>query len=734
MADVVSDLRDTGLPPGPVGAVRLRMSRRRIRGLIRQGRAAANRRDWGEAAGFYRRVVQANPSLHAVQVQLGHAYKELGEFDRAGRSYHAALRLIPADADLHIQVGHLEKLKGNPREAAAYYARAAELNPENTDAPVEYYALALKLGLPPLPSFPAAAPQGLTKTHQQGRQQLPAAVPAPVHREPTADIRLPHDRPEAEQNPDTAEDTDQEFPDSGPRPKVLFVSDSLGTPIHARGIFHYSIALVEILRDMGFEITLIVQKSPGYGLERGTINDIKKLSPAALDSYQLGEIHRYFNDNLFSFEWDQKNRYLQIMVNRWPAIVRASQRVCEVILKRYEFLVNTPPNRIDIISAKGGHLRKFDRFRYIDRFYATAMSRAGNDLDPVGISAAGYDLVIMDTPHYVRVKNIHCSRIFTVVHDLIPLSDAYYEQRWRWAFLGKMRATLAGRGNLIFVSEYSRSLFHVLFPKHKSRRQIVVYPSIPKYWMERAVPAKARARSTYLSTIARDRVGQRREQIRARAARLTDDPDARADLIKQLDASLPSWNGSLPYFTTVTSDEPRKNIGVFCKIAPEFVGRANFVVVGQVNGNGYMNYEPEMYSNLHFTGYLDDDRKVEVIRHSAGMIFPSVAEGFGIPIVEGALFGIPVICSNLSVFHEITSNMALYFEPGRPDELANRINEVLSNPTLYAEATRQLRDSVVRRFSQESMQQRLQQALSGIGVRLPAVSTIPTKASASSDN
>ena len=157
MADVVSDLRDTGLPPGPVGAVRLRMSRRRIRGLIRQGRAAANRRDWGEAAGFYGRVVQANPSLHAVQVQLGHAYKELGEFDRAGRSYHAALRLIPADADLHIQVGHLEKLKGNPREAAAYYARAAELNPENTDAPVEYYALALKLGLPPLPSFPAAS-------------------------------------------------------------------------------------------------------------------------------------------------------------------------------------------------------------------------------------------------------------------------------------------------------------------------------------------------------------------------------------------------------------------------------------------------------------------------------------------------------------------------------------------------------------------------------------------------
>jgi glycosyltransferase involved in cell wall biosynthesis len=718
MVDVVSDLKNSALPPGAGGAVRSTISQRRLRALIRQGRAAASRRDWGEAAGFYGRVVRASPSLHAIQVQLGHAYKELGDFDRAGRSYHAALRLTPADDDVHLQIGHLEKLKGNLKEAAAYYAKAAELNPDNTNAPVEYYALAPKLGLPPLRSSPAADAQGLAKTYEEGGRQSPAVVPVPVQRKPATDIRLPDGCPRAEQNWGTVTDTDQEFPDSGPRPKVLFVSDSLGTPIHARGIFHYSVALAEILRNMGFEITLVVQKSPGYGLERGTINNKKRLSSASLDSYQLGEIYRYFNDNLFSFEWDHKNKYFQAIVNRWPAIIRTSQRVYEAIVKRYGFLVNHPPNRIDIISAKGNHLRKFDRFWYIDRFYSTAMSRAGNDLDPVGISAVGYDLVIMDTPHYLRIKNIHHSRIFTVVHDLIPLNDAYYEQRWRWAFLGKMRATLAGRGNLIFVSEYSRSLFHALFPKYKSRRQLVLYPSIPRDWMERAIPANPRAKSTYIATVTRDRVAQRREQIRVRATRLADNPDTRAKLIKQLEASLPSWNGSLPYFTTVTSDEPRKNIGILCKIAPEFVGRANFVVIGQVDGNRYMNHEPEIYPNLHFTGYLDDNRKVNVIRHSMGMIFPSFAEGFGIPIVEGALFGVPVICSNLAVFHEITCNSALYFEPGSSDQLAYRINEVLSNPTMCAESARRLREAVLGRFSQQSMQRRLQQTLTELGIRI----------------
>jgi glycosyltransferase involved in cell wall biosynthesis len=61
---------------------------------------------------------------------------------------------------------------------------------------------------------------------------------------------------------------------------------------------------------------------------------------------------------------------------------------------------------------------------------------------------------------------------------------------------------------------------------------------------------------------------------------------------------------------------------------------------------------------FHFTGYLDDERKTDVMRHAAGVIFPSFSEGFGIPIVEGALFGLPVICSNLRVFHEVTRTQA----------------------------------------------------------------------------
>lgn len=713
MADVASGLKNSRLVPGLRVRSRQAVLWHRLRPLIAQGDAARDRGDWREAARLYGLIVEANPSLHGMRVQLGHAYKQLGDFERSGLHYHTVLKLAPGDDDLHLQIGHLEKLKGNVGEAAAYYRKAAELNPDNTDALVEYSGLAVKLGLPSLSSLSVAADQRLAETRDGPGQVSPVAA-VPARRTVAADIGSVQDPLESEPNRAATSGAEKDFLSGGPRPKVLYVSDSLGTPIHARGIFHYSTALVEILRDIGFEITLVVEKSPGYGLERRTPRH--RLSSQSLDYYQSAEIFRYFNDNIFSFPWRYENSRFQRVVDEFPLIIRYAQRIHERIRGRDRDLVNNASGRMDITPPKGQHLKEFDRFLYIDRFYSASMSRAANDLDPVGLSAAGYDLVIIDTPHYVRVKHIDRHRVFSVIHDMIPLNDPFFGQGWRQIFLSKMRATLALGGNLIFVSEYTKSLFHSVFPEHRPRHELVLHPSIPKDWMDRADPAHTKGRSAYIAAISRDRVVDRREHLRVRAARLAGRPEEEANLIKQFEATLPSWNGSLPYFATVTSDEPRKNIAVFCKISPKFWDKANFVIIGEVNGNAYMNHEPEMYPNLHFTGYLDDERKTDVIRHAAGVIFPSFSEGFGIPIVEGALFGRPVICSNLRVFHEVTRMQALYFDPNNPEELAARINELLANPATYAESARRLREIVLERFSQPVMQQRLQHILSEIGL------------------
>jgi glycosyltransferase involved in cell wall biosynthesis len=709
MADLVSTLRGSRL------LRELQKRRRRIGSsphldeLINLADAARDRRDWQEATRLYSAVLNANSSLHTIQVQLGHAYKELGDFDNAGSNYHAVLKFTPSDDDLHLQIGHLEKLKGNLQEAAAFYQRAAALNPDNTDALIEYWSLAPKLDLPPLP-----------------------AVESPQAREGAAEVSSPAVEPSAHSKPAGGNRSQQTRADDGivgepvraatglrrspHRPKLLFVSDSVGTPIHARGIFHYSIALTEIFGDMGFEITLVVERSPEYGVPRNTLNQKSNLSKESLNTYYCSDIYRYFDNEIFSFPWKYETRGMQFLVERWPGIVRLAQRIHESVIGRHHYLVKNAHPGIGTCPSKAQHLLKFDRFFYVDKFYSDTMSRAVNDLNPVGLNATGYDVVLIDTPHYVRITNIDRSHIFTVIHDLIPLQDPFMAPDWRRLFLGKLRASLENNGNLVFVSEYTRTLFHSLFPGYRPKGEFVLHPSIPKDWMDQAIQAEQGGKSEYMTGLAPYRINDRHSDIRKRAARMADDPETRAALVKQLEAELPVWDSFLPYFVTVTSDESRKNIAIFPKISKQFVDKANFVIVGRIDGDRYMNYEREMYPNLHFTGYLEDYRKADLIRHAAGVIFPSFLEGFGIPIVEGALFQVPVICSDSPVFREVTRDMAIYFDPHDPDALAMRIDELLRNPEAFVESAFRLREFVSRRFSQRLARGRLQQAFSEIGL------------------
>jgi glycosyltransferase involved in cell wall biosynthesis len=710
MANVVSDLMGIGLVRELRKRSRWIRSSPRVNAAIRQADDARGRRDWQEAARLYGEVLKANPSLLDIQVQLGHAYKELGDFDNAGSQYQAVLRLTPFDDDLHLQIGHLEKLKGDLREAACCYRKAVELNPDNTDALIEYWSLASKLDLQPF-TFPGAA-----QTCEGTGQTFSSAVEPSRYPEPLPGDRERRDRRLNESIVHEQAYGDSRLAKSGDKPKLLFVSDSLGTPIHARGIFHYSVALAEIFGDLGFEVTLIVEKSSEYGVPRHTLNKKSSLSEESLNTYYRSDIYRYFNNELFSFRWKYETRGLQLLVERWPFVVRLAQRIREKVVGRQQYLVNNLPREIGTYMSTGRHLAQFDRFLYVDGFYSDSMSNAVNDLNPVGLNAAGYDVVLIDTPHYVRVTNIDRSHIFTVIHDLIPLQDPFMGPDWRRLFLGKLRASLATGGNLIFVSEYTRSLFHSLFPGCRAKGEFVLYPSIPKSWMDQATPAEPGAKSEYITGLAPYRVTYRHRLIRERAARLSSDSEMRAKLINELEVELPSWDSSLRYFVTVTSDEPRKNVAIFTKISTQFVYKANFIIIGQVDGDRLMNNEPEMYPNLHFTGYLEDYRKADLIRHAAGVIFPSFAEGFGIPIVEGALFQVPVVCSDLPVFREITRNLAIYFDPQNPDELALRINDVLSNPKVFAASAFKLREFASRRFSQRVTKGRLCQALVNIGV------------------
>ncbi|HTV43953.1 MAG TPA: tetratricopeptide repeat protein [Stellaceae bacterium] len=110
--------------------------------------AARDRQDWAEAVRLYQEFVTADPSALEIAVQLGHALKEMGEFDRAAQVYYGVIDKTPLDDDLHLQIGHLEKLRRNYAAALTHYQRAAEINPNNGDARRECDALRNQVQLP----------------------------------------------------------------------------------------------------------------------------------------------------------------------------------------------------------------------------------------------------------------------------------------------------------------------------------------------------------------------------------------------------------------------------------------------------------------------------------------------------------------------------------------------------------------------------------------------------------
>lgn len=109
---------------------------------LRQADSARDQRCWLEAATGYRAYLDFEPRAFDIWVQLGHATKEAGDLDGAGRAYQTAMQLRPTDADLLLSLGHLAKIQDELGQAADFYARSLAIN-GNTDARKE-----LKSGVP----------------------------------------------------------------------------------------------------------------------------------------------------------------------------------------------------------------------------------------------------------------------------------------------------------------------------------------------------------------------------------------------------------------------------------------------------------------------------------------------------------------------------------------------------------------------------------------------------------
>jgi glycosyltransferase involved in cell wall biosynthesis len=83
-----------------------------------------------------------------------------------------------------------------------------------------------------------------------------------------------------------------------------------------------------------------------------------------------------------------------------------------------------------------------------------------------------------------------------------------------------------------------------------------------------------------------------------------------------------------------------------------------------------------------FTGFISDGQLRWLYENTAVYVFPSLAEGFGLPGLEAMAHGAPVAASRATTLPEIYGTAAHYFDPKSADDMASKIREILNNPEL----------------------------------------------------
>ncbi|PWB82076.1 MAG: glycosyltransferase family 1 protein [Methylocystaceae bacterium] len=153
-------------------------------------------------------------------------------------------------------------------------------------------------------------------------------------------------------------------------------------------------------------------------------------------------------------------------------------------------------------------------------------------------------------------------------------------------------------------------------------------------------------------------------------------------------AAIAAAAGEAPFFLTVGTLEPRKGYAValsaFDKLWREG-GDARYVIVGHKGWNTWalqrrIREHREFGRRLLWLDGADDADLHYLYKRARALVFPSIAEGFGLPLIEAAHFGARAIASDIDVFREVGGDWVAYFDPTDSDGLLARMKEALAPP------------------------------------------------------
>lgn len=157
---------------------------------------------------------------------------------------------------------------------------------------------------------------------------------------------------------------------------------------------------------------------------------------------------------------------------------------------------------------------------------------------------------------------------------------------------------------------------------------------------------------------------------------LAADPDFKNQDIEKVNETLEKYKIKKPYVLSVATQEPRKNIQKLIDVFSEIQLRRpelHLVLTGKYGwGPGFHAGE-----NVIWTDYVPKEDLMCLYSGCRVFVYPSLYEGFGLPVLEAMACGAPVITSNNSSMAEVARNAAILVDPRSTSQLTRSIEMVI---------------------------------------------------------
>lgn len=275
-----------------------------------------------------------------------------------------------------------------------------------------------------------------------------------------------------------------------------------------------------------------------------------------------------------------------------------------------------------------------------------------------------------------------CPNIYTI-HDLVPLRLPYTTSVNKKYFYRLLTSLARTADHIVTVSEYSRRdiIEHLGVDEHRVTN---TYQAVD-------IPAAVMARS---------------------------DAEVADDLAKLFGLEFGD------YFLFCGAIEPKKNVSRLVDAYAASGSKRPLILAGS---GGWQNradlrkVRDERFTNFRIDGnivrrerqvrrleYLPRGHLFSLIRGARALLFPSIYEGFGLPVIEAMALGTPVVTSNVSSLPEVAGNAALLVDPYSIEDISRAIRAIETDADLRKALAEQGRQQA-KKFAPSAYDERLRQ-------------------------